>query len=415
MKIKHEHLIGGGDILRQIERSGLSLVEAFGCPICREVLRRWWSDDAEPEAKPASYDAAVRGALDDFRRQLARPPSTTEAAQLSPEQWLRLSSAQRRLRLSHMSKSPSFELCRRLVQRAEASLFISLGTAQDWLRLAFELLEYFGSADRPDLAHELTAESWRAMAMVYKAQAQFRASEAAIGTAFNHLRQGSGDPLEWARSLECLASLRNAQRCYPAAFRPLAQAIRIYRSIGDREREARAWLSWGFYEECRESSGAALQQLDHAQVLFGTSISLRDELFLRHNQVVSLCSLGRLEWAKHLYHRHLRPLYERRSESGFQVRHEWIRGTLARAHREADAEDRLTSVRDTLRGEGRVQDGAMASLELAELYRDRGSSREAQAIAEEILPVFRSLGMTVEIAKATRLLQGQAGSPPQRK
>jgi tetratricopeptide (TPR) repeat protein len=134
-------------------------------------------------------------------------------------------------------------LLEKLLDESQARRRASRTGSERLARLALSL------ADRldPDLYGESRLDDLRARAWSYIAEARrLRSDFAGAGEAFDrahdHLRTGTGDPLERALVLDLEASLRRCERRLDEAKRLLRQAIEIFRENGEEERACLAMV-----------------------------------------------------------------------------------------------------------------------------------------------------------------------------
>ena len=77
---------------------------------------------------------------------------------------------------------------------------------------------------------------------------------------------------------------------------------------------------------------------------------------------------------------------------------------------EPAAERTFVAAREGFLAENQWYDAALASLDLAVLYADRGRSGELRSLAEELVPLFEAHGVHREALAALLLFRGASGS-----
>jgi hypothetical protein len=222
------------------------------------------------------------------------------------------------------------------------------------------------------------------------------------------LEEGVGDPLTRAQVLNIEASLRRDQRRFEDSQQLLEEVIGIYRETGDAHMEGRALIKKAAaYRENGMAAGAAVL-LRRALTLIEPDWDPRLVLCARHNLVTAFVDSGRLEEAEALLE-DTRPLYGRFPDFSILLRRRWIEGRLAAGQdRLEEAEAALEETRRGFIERGIGYDAALVSLDLAALYASRGRLSEVKALAEEMLPIFRSRDVHREAMAALIVFQHAA-------
>lgn len=417
----HEHLNPGLPrewTERLLQDRTNALREILRCPVCREVLLSWlWNDSDEPPTGGGEleYGGFFRRAVERVRREMPRPaPAGGQRDPLArlegvhpPQAWLWL---------KNTPAAWSLDTAKALVKVTADGLVHDARWVESaglfTVFIAEQLAEEGGTP--ASLLTSLRLRGWCGVGRARKLEVDFEGASNGFARAEQHLEE-SADPLDHAFFHQQLASLWVYRRRLREAERSNARAIGILQSIGELESEARSWMGLAYIEEIAGQPRSALWYLRRAARLLEDRMEPQQEIYLRHNEAMTLCVAGEFALAEKRYEQH-RALYDSFPQPVVQLRRFWLRGRIdAGLGRFREAEAAFRAAGEWLEDRRNRQDRALLSLELAELYRDRGDSRQAQATAAEILPVFRRLGMPLEAAKAERLLQRPAGSPPQRK
>ena len=126
---------------------------------------------------------------------------------------------------------------------------------------------------------------------------------------------------------------------------------------------------------------------------------------LEHNMVHFLCAAGQPQQARERLPR-ARNLMAQRGTAKDLRGLRWIEGQIAFALGEREEGERLLlGVREEFIEAGNRYDTALVSLELAAEYLEQGRSADARRLAEETLPIFRSLEVHREALAALIAVQ----------
>jgi tetratricopeptide (TPR) repeat protein len=300
-------------------------------------------------------------------------------------------------------------LLERLIEHAREQSFGDPLSAERLARLALIVAdaldpEHYGA----ERIEDLRARAWGVVGNARRIRFENREAEEAFATAFTHLRRGTGDVLERAILLDLQASLRRAQRRPAEAERLLLRTLRIYREIGETHRMGRALVSLTTVYELTGTLDRAIPLLHEALKLIEPEREPRLLWNAYHNLIMALADAGRYMEAQGLLIQ-ARPLYARFPDGYTQNRRHWVAGRIARGLGQArDAETRLQAARDGFLKDGATYDAAVVSLDLAELYAERGRTAELKQIAKEMLTIFSSRHIHREALAALAFLQQAA-------
>jgi len=214
--------------------------------------------------------------------------------------------------------------------------------------------------------------------------------------------------LERALLLDLQASLRRGQRRLAEAERLLLRTLRIYREVGETHRVGRALVSLSTVYEQTGTRERAISLLHEALELIDAEREPRLLWSAHHNLITALADAGRFMEAQGLLIQ-ARPLYARFPEGYTQNRRHWVAGKIAHGLGQIrKAEAHLQAARDGFLAEDAAYDAAVASLDLAALYAERGRTAEVQQMAAELLAIFGSRQIHREALAALAFLQQAA-------
>ncbi|HKI02941.1 MAG TPA: helix-turn-helix transcriptional regulator [Thermoanaerobaculia bacterium] len=203
---------------------------------------------------------------------------------------------------------------------------------------------------------------------------------------------------EW-RLLDREASLHRARRRFREALDRLDQA----RAAAPPEAAGRILVNKSFTLDQMGEAEQAIEALLEAAPLVDGQRDPRLLFGLRFNLTAGLCRLGRYAEAETLLPE-VRELAEALRKELDLVRVLWLDGKIAAGlGRDAEAASSFEQVRGELTAREMAYDGALVTLELAELYLREGRTREVRALAEEMVWVFRTQGIHREAMTALQL------------
>jgi len=210
--------------------------------------------------------------------------------------------------------------------------------------------------------------------------------------------------------LDLKSSLRVAQRRFPEAFELLAGAVSLFLNGEHRDphlagrsliKKAGAHIEQGDTE-------SAIQALKKANGLIDPEREPRLLLCVRHNLADNLAKAGQYREAAALLP-DLKVLAATHGCTKDRLRLDWVEGRTAAGLGDHELARRLlTKVRQTFLDEGNAFDAALASLDLSISYLAEGKTAEVRELADEMVIVFRDLGVAREPMAAVLLFQEAA-------
>jgi tetratricopeptide (TPR) repeat protein len=200
------------------------------------------------------------------------------------------------------------------------------------------------------------------------------------------------------------ASLRRAQRLFPQALKLHDLALKVARP----EEIGFILLNKSATLEQKGDFEASIDVLDEAAHIINGELQPRLRCVLRFNQAANLSRLGRAREAAEIVPE-VRELAERLRNDLDLVRTLWLEGNVAAGlGRRESAVANLEQVRRAFEDRKLPYDYALASLDLALLYREEARFAEIQALAGEILVIFEAQGVHREAIAAVILFQEAA-------
>jgi tetratricopeptide (TPR) repeat protein len=203
---------------------------------------------------------------------------------------------------------------------------------------------------------------------------------------------------EW-RLLDREASLHRGRRRFREALDKLDQA----RAAAPPEAAGRILLNKAYTLDQMGEAERAVEVLREAAPLVDAQREPRLPCVVKFNLAANLCHLGRYAEAEALLPK-VRELAAGLHNELDLVRVAWLQGRVdAGLGRTREGTVALEQVRRELTNRQMAYDAALVTLELAELYLAEGRTREVQALAEEMMWVFRSQGIHREALGALKL------------
>lgn len=399
MKIHPNDLLLEEFLLSLSEEHRNLLDHLVRCSVCRARLRylpRPLPVDLAAETGAASQDSAAYGAalervvgrLHDLSLELARerdaaPGLYVELLDTAPER--------RDILLRNSPRFHTWGLFELLVERSLETTIRDPHGAEALAQLALQLSnwidpERYGTG----LIEDLRTRAWAHIANARRVLSDLHGAEQAFRIAWNHLQQGTLDPLEQAILLDLNASLLRAQRRFDEASRLLRRAIGIFLETGELHRAGRSLMNLSTVQHLYGASEQAVASLYRAIELIDPEQEPRLLLCARHNLILYLADLGRFTEAWGLY-RDARQLYRQFPDAWTQNRRRWVKGKIAHGlGQTSQAESLLLGAREGFLAEGIPYNTALVSLELAALYAEQGRMADLKRLAAEMLPIFTS-------------------------
>lgn len=366
-------------------------------------------DGEEPADYSETIDRVVELARATLREHNESLAEEQESAASLVAEVLSLPVDERRKRVREDRRFRGWRLCEQLlaasVEEGLASPRDAVSLGEAGIELASRLDEAVYGQGR---AEDLRARAWACLANARRTTSDLRGAEEAFEQAEEHLRQGTGDPLELARFLDLKSSLRRAQRRLEDAGELLDEAIHTYRLLSEGQLIGRALLKkglllglWGEHKQAAEILRESLERTDE-------EAEPRLALHTRHNLAQALLESGQLLEAQAMIGE-LRRAHRELGDPLNRLRLRWLEARLALAMgRKQDAESLFLETRDGFVEAGVGYDAALVSLDLASLYAAQGRTEELKRLAGELIPIFQSRDVDREALAALILFQQAA-------
>jgi tetratricopeptide (TPR) repeat protein len=280
----------------------------------------------------------------------------------------------------------------RLLDRSWSESIQNPGAAEHLARLALLLADQLDtSLYCAEGIEDLRARAWSYIGNVRRQRSELAGADEALLTAAEHLRHGTGDPIEKAMLLDLKASLKRAQRKYGRAMSLLKRAHTIFLAAGDQHRAGKALINMATILHDSGSPERGIPVLYQALKLIDPQQEPWLLICVWHNLIDDLAEAGRTMEARRLF-REARKLYLRFPEAVTQNRRTWVAGKIARGlGQDEEAESLFLEARASFLQESIPYEVALVSLDLAALYAKQGRTEEIKRLVEEIVPVFSSL------------------------
>lgn len=317
--------------------------------------------------------------------------------------------------LKNSSRFDTWAFCELLLDAGFETIYDDPHRSLDLCRMGIAVAERLAAGPYGERAVEdLRARAWGRSANALRAISDLPGAEQALATAAEHLRKGSGEPLEEAEHLYFTASLRRAERRLDEALRAIRRSRRIYRLVGSSHLEGRSLLCEAAIHDLRGDFAEAVACCRQAREQIEPDRDRRLALAARHNLIWQLPTIGRADEALRELE-HLRPAYLALNDQMALLRLRWMEARLAKALGQGELAE--TAFRDAHEGFVAAQipyEAASVALDLATLFAEQGRTQELKPLAAGLAAVFRDLGVAREAYAALtifeRLAQAEAVS-----
>lgn len=322
-------------------------------------------------------------------------------------QLLAIPIADRRDRIRRSRRFASFGLVEHLVERARDAGFREPARAVELANLALEVAEVLEEAGIPErVAADAQALAWAMLANAHRIQAELIEADRAMAAAKRLLASGAGTAWIWGEVLSLEGSLRTDQARFGDAVVVLREAARIYRLVGDLERQGKALMQLGNAAGEAGETETAIRLLERSVALLREGGATR--LALRAQQALGgwLREEGHIVEARSLYEEtreeHARVI----DDPASRLRLVWL-GALISAD-EGDAEVAVRELVRVLRSFEELEssyDVCLVALDAALIHLGLGRLDEVRTIARELAVVFASRRIHHHAMAAVALFQ----------
>lgn len=407
--MEHNHLDAGAlESLLATDRTAKQNEQLFHllavCPHCREI-GGWLLELYQAEALPPVFgpiDAALA------RSRAEAPRLLEELLPLEPEERLARLYADRRF--------VSWGLCELLVRRSCQTAPEQPSEAVHLADLAIHVANRISDRDlfEERWVYQLRSLAWAALGNALRVQGDLPGAERSYDMADSWWEAGTvgaEDALGYQPVLwDLKASLRIAQRRFPEALKLLDDSVEVF--LGDEHSDphlaGRSLISKALLLTEMGETEPAIQALRKANGLIDPEREPRLLLCLRHNLADNLSKAGRHREAAALLPE-LKALAAAHGSTLDRLRLDWVEARVATGLGDHDrARSLLNEIRQTFLAAGNPFDAALAALDLSISYLEEGRTAEVRDLAEEMVTVFRDLGVAREPLAALLLFQEAA-------
>lgn len=282
------------------------------------------------QATDAAIDAAFLGALQESEEEKTRRALEwlqgagllAELEERPPGE--RLSAIQRDARFHHRG------LFDRLLEKYLEAARDEPRSGVGLVSLALAVLDLLPrDRYRPALLSDFRVAGLAALANAHRLTGSFEEAKQAITSAWEHLEDGTGDPIEEASLLSIEASLWFDLEEHDRSAGSLDRAIQIYRQIGDDNRCARLLIQKGCAVGCRQPE-RGIEILQEALARLDGVSEPRLELCAWHNLAMLLNEAGEPREALSVLEM-TRPLYLSFGDRHTQLLLHWLEARIARS------------------------------------------------------------------------------------
>jgi tetratricopeptide (TPR) repeat protein len=364
------------------------------CPLCQRRENRLSSEVSL--SIPVSYDGAIQRASLEAARWLKRLENESHHAKELLAELLRDSGPEPLERLRQAPPALSLKLLRLLQERCRSSWFQEPVRAVELAQLEVCVAERLDeSRCGSGVAADSRAWAWADLGNTHRILSDFKATELALGKAFEHQRL-SGDPLTECKILSLQASLCKGQGRFDESFSLWDRVLQIAREAEDRHREGQALIAKGTTasEQAiveRGSFRESIRLLRKGLARLDAEADPKLLLAVRHNILINLTEAGRPHDAEQILVQE-RHRYDCLGSEVFLAKLRWLEGSIDEGlGRWPQAETSLRSARDLLQQQQRKLESAFVSLQLSIFLCKQGRRGDALRLVEEIIPVFESV------------------------
>jgi tetratricopeptide (TPR) repeat protein len=376
------------------------------CPACREV-GGWLLELHQAQALPLVFgptDATLS------RSRAEAPQLLEELAPLDPQNRL--------ARLQVSRRYVSWGLCELLVHESRQAAPQQASEAFHLADLAVHVANLLpaGEPFEEQWIYQLQSLAWAGLANAQRVQGDLSGAERSFEMTDSWWEAGTrstGDALGYEPVLlDLKASLRMAQRRFPEALKLLDQAVALYRSGQPEHRDphlaGKCLISKAAVLIEQGESESAIQALKKANGWIDPERDPRLVLCVRHNLVDNLSKMGRHAEAADLLP-DLRALAATQGSTLDRVRLTWVEGRIAAGLGDHDQARRLlTDVRQAFLVNDNPYEAALATLDLVIPDLEQGNTAAVQALADDMVTVFRAHNVSREALAAVLLFQEAA-------
>lgn len=252
---------------------------------------------------------------------------------------------------------------------------------------------------------DLRAEIWSEIGNARRLLGQFTEAESAFGCAIEQVLAGSRSTLLLVRCADLLATALLDGRRFDEAARLYAAIEPFYLEQGRYSDAGRIKLALASVAGYRGDNTRAVLLILEALPVLARGGDSEASLFALHNMMGRMVDLGRFEFAEEML-RMLRPHLELFLGETGRLKLAWIEAKIAAGlERWSIAEHHYRSLRQSFAAIGMHYQVALVSLDYGVLLLRMGRIQELRPLVDEMMAIFRSLGIQREALGSVILLQ----------
>ncbi len=252
---------------------------------------------------------------------------------------------------------------------------------------------------------DLNARAWGELANAYRAADRLDEAGEAFETAFQLLRQGSGDEALATRLYDLQASYFGTRRWFSLALKSLDAVHAFHARNGSAHLAGRALVKKALYTIYSGEPEPAIVLLDKALPMIDEERDPELVSDAHQNRIWALVYSGQFpEARKSLFRNAAR--FKAFAGRIAQIKAEWLRACIdAGLGAFQSAELGFLKAKQALESAGMGFAAALVSLSFSLLYLRQGRTADSRKEAEEAAEVFRKLGVHRELLVALGVLQ----------
>jgi hypothetical protein len=257
----------------------------------------------------------------------------------------------------------------------------------------------------PEALADLQARGWAELGNARRIANDPNGAEADLAQALRLASQGTGSPLLLAQLMDYTASVYTAQRRFDESFRLLDWVYAINHGLGETHAAGRALISKGIVAGYALASEESVRLLAQGLALIDAHRDPKLALAAVHSLISFLVEAGHLSLADRLL-LESRPLYNAHAERLDVLKVLWLEGRIASGL--GDEETAEMAYREVRAGYESVElpyDAALASLDLAAIWLQRGRTSEVKDLVDETVAIFRARNIRREAIAALLMLR----------
>jgi tetratricopeptide (TPR) repeat protein len=411
-----DHFVAGRLNPRETRRLAWHLLNCHGCRRAagasedgRRVVAEILAPSQPAAPRPADYDGVISRSyshLLDREAELERERG--RAPQLYAE-LMRHPVTRQRVLVENTRRFQNWGLAEYLLARSAKAWLEQPAGAEDLATLALAVTERLQPTPHSEaLLADLKGRCWVHVANSRRVLSDLPGAEQGFVEAERYLRQGTDDPLEWARMRFIKASLRRDQLRFGEAGELLRRAAVAYRRVGEQHEVGKALFLLSTVHRAQGEPEKAIAVLRKAMRHIDPQRDPQLVLGARHNLILLLTESGRFMEAQALLARS-RDLYRSHANGSLKRRLPWLKAKVAFGLGQLDqAEAAFLVAREAFLEQGAVGDAALVSLELAMVYARQGRTQEVKALARSTVPIFQAIDVHREALAAFLLFKEAA-------